>query len=523
MHSRKYSNNTADKLSVKMKVNCRSTSNDFGLAMVSEPVSRLKDSQVPEVSAEPNPGIMKRRTKSIDAKLAALLQNTKSASNFEGKEPHVSMPLIKRKELAQEKDGFLTKKIFHQLEDIQESNKKFIQTLQHPFFHNRHKSLGNHKPSKQIDPSDGQAFRLNHFKPVDSRPRKNNRSKLSSLSGHQKLSYNNVALYQLPNKDIFIQHTTHKRDENLMNNFTSLMKLKIENTAKNVEEELEKNDDLAGKSILCLKLAVVHFTGQMVYLERMFTTKALIDSYMHVYLKADRYSFGFSASNNKIMVRRILKFIINVNAKILILRCRDDQEMLEKYLSLHEFVRYDCSSTPEVYILDNNEIKLIEYLFFNFCPIFYGREIPVQSIPTGKVNMKDSQIDIPESSDRQPDKSDQKPQVLNHLQFMEARRSKWMAIIEQCLTKKDILTMNQDDFTNIFSEYTNHFKKPRKEIPEENETEEVEIAKKPPATKGIENLRRFREFIYSQIQVDREERVVRKLKVDYDEFDQDDK
>lgn len=429
-----------------------------------------------------------KRMKSTDLLIKSILNDKPSEHTKEGE-----------RKVRMSKNGYqyMTSKIFDKLDKVQSSNAQFLKTI----MHGRHSSMADVKPAE----SKHRKTASHQFTPAaDQLERKRSLPRINLTSPKPKLSYNDVALYQLPNKDIFVQHTLKKRDDLLLTNFKHMVTLKTEKTAKLVSEEIEASEALKGKSILKVKLAAVHLTGQMVYLERVFTVKAIVDCYLDVYFRSDRYSFGFSSQSNKALVKRIVKLVENINSKILVLRCRDDTELIEKFMGLKEFIRYDCDNTPDVHILDAGESKLIEHMFFYFCPVFYGRQ-KQSAVHFEGFNAKDSMIEIPDGEDQSADQPQLAANKASHKSVVEIQKSKWMGIIEKCLTKKNILTLDHNEFDKIFEDYLNSHKKldsPRQAAP---------------GSSSLGHIKRFRQLLVDQIQRDRDERITRKIKIDYDE------
>ena len=431
-----------------------------------------------------------QRMKSTDAIFKSLLSDTNSVSK-------ASDP--KKFKIIKDEHVHMTKKVFNMLDKVQSNNAKFLQTV----LHGRHKSIAE---ATSADIKHRQtASSVHQFMPAAEHTRKKSLPRINLASPKTKLTYNEISLYQLPNKDVYIQQKINKRDGSMMTNFKQMVDMKAERTAALVNAEIDSIKSLKGKTILKVKLAVVHLTGQMVYLERIFTIKAIIDSYLDIYFKTDKYSFGFSGQSNKMLVRRIVSFIENVNCKILVLKCRDDTELLQKFMNLQEFVRYDCDNSPDVHILDVGESKLIDRMFFYFCPVFYGRQ-KQNPIQYEGFNVKDSMIEMPDIENLSEDNTPNNLNKESHKFIAVDNKSKWMAIIEKCLTKKNILTMKNDEFDNIFADYLNCQRKL------EPATEAVTDQS------SLGHVKRFRQLLVDQIQRDRDERITRKIKVDYDEY-----
>jgi hypothetical protein len=394
-----------------------------------------------------------------------------------------------------------------QIEKVQKNNSDFLkQTVTGPFHSRKNSTSG--KLEKSGASHRPKVSDIEEFRPVEI----GSTSKLPVIPPPKLgMAYEKVSLYQLPNKGLFVQSVLKKRDTRNLTQFKSLMQSKVANISKMVSQEIEMIPELRGNIILKLRLAVVHVTGQMAYLERMFTIRSLTDCYLKVYLKADRYSYGFSPENNKLLVSRIIGFLSEVNSKILIMRCKDELGVLEKFSAMKDYVRYDCSEITDVYVLNSSEAKVVDFLFFQFLPDFQAKDKQLELLISGDQRTDESLIEVPEPEFSEPGKKEEisEPDLMEEILDVQPKlepettvqKSKWMIMIERCLRRKDILKMNQDDFAEIFSQFApNHDEKsePKAEKKEANDVKE---------SRTLENMRRFKNLLSYQIQEDRNQRT----------------
>ena len=328
-------------------------------------------------------------------------------------------------------------------------------------------------------------------------------------------SYNQVNLYQVPHKDFFVQSMINKKTDEMKENFNKIMSLKIENTLNIAKEQIESLPELKGKTILKVKLVVVDYEGQLVYLEKRFSARSLMDSYVHVYLRTDRYSYGFSANNNKILVERIVNFLRAVEYKICVLRCRNDKKLSQKFMNLTQYIRGDCLEDPEVHILDSNEAKLIEHMFFSFTPDFSSlipasssEELTKQLSPASfqkleDINLKGSTVEV--NVNKEQTDEEKEDSIKDDKGSASFPKSRWLQMIEKCLAKKDILNATHEEFAKIFADFPDI--KKSKALAELKQVKRKEI-------KGLESINAFKDLLSYQIQEDRNMRMFSKLKYD---------
>ena len=333
----------------------------------------------------------------------------------------------------------------------------------------------------------------------------NNESRLNSIQ-----NFKSIGLYQVPHKDFFVQSLLDKRSDTIKSSFEKIMQAKLENSIKLVFEEIDRLGLFSSRGILKLRLVVADSLENVIYLERSFSLKSLINSFIQVYLRTDRYAFGYSANNNELLVKKVLRFLEKVEQHVCVLRCRDEPVLIDKFSRLVRYIRNDCAEpTLNVKILDSNEVKLVKFLFFDYSPEFNGpgiREVEYADHPEDDLNNliapNLTQAGIPDESRKiqlvdDEDEGFPAPQPRYSAALPSIQKSKWMEMIEQCLANKDILYTNQDNFEKIFSKY-----------PAKNKIRDLNLTtqsqNKKPQNTDMERALRFKSLISSQIQEERD-------------------
>ncbi len=362
---------------------------------------------------------------------------------------------------------------------------------------------------KQLPSSDQLKEESKHFKTAKSSPKiskSNNESRLNSIH-----NFKSIGLYQVPHKDFFVQTLLDKRSDSIKSSFDRVVQAKLENSIKLVFEEIERLGLFSGRGILKLRLVVADSLENVIYLERSFSLKSLVFSFIQVYLRTDRYAFGYSASNNESLVKKVLRFMEKVDQHVCVLRCRDEPVLIEKFSKLVSYIRNDCAEpTLDVKILDSNEAKLVKYLFLEYSPDFNAtvtrhaddadhteedlRNMAASNLSHADVADQDKKILLVDDEDEE-DSPTQQPQPSATLPSIQ--KSKWMEMIEQCLANKDILYTKQEHFEKIFAKYPAKNKMRDLNLP-------LQSQNKKPQNADMERALRFKSLISSQIQEERD-------------------
>lgn len=336
----------------------------------------------------------------------------------------------------------------------------------------------------------------------------NNESRLNSIQ-----NFKSIGLYQVPHKDFFVQTLLDKRSDSIKSSFEKVVQAKLETSIKIVFEEVERLGLFNGRGILKLRLVVADSLENVIYLERSFSLKSLIHSFIQVYLRTDRYAFGYSASNNELLVKKVLRFLEKVDQHVCVLRCRDEPVLIDRFSRLDRYIRNDCAEpTLNVKILDSNEVKLVKYLFLEYSPDLYAPASRDPEHPDlaeedlkGMLSPNLTQAANADGSKKILLVDDEEedavaPQLGSSAPLPSIQKSKWMEMIEQCLANKDILYTPQDNFEKIFAKY-----------PAKSKIRDLNLASqsqnKRPQNVDMERALRFKSLISHQIQEERDMNV----------------
>lgn len=306
--------------------------------------------------------------------------------------------------------------------------------------------------------------------------------------------------YKVPYKDFYFQSMVSKKASHKQIDFERVMGLKVENTLKAVQDVLAKSTQLQTKPLMKVMLLVVGFTKhrvaglitpsqpdkkirtthssnsalvtevhpscvpQIVYLERTLSTKTIVDCYVNTYLNTDKYSFGFSPENNKVLVDRIVGFLKKVDKKILLLRCKEHTDLFDRFEELEKYKRRDCSlQRPAVHLLDSSESRLVQHLFLRFHPELRG--ISETSGKIGTMDLDNMGLESPDKRSakgkfilKDESSSDDSDKLDNQQEHRRENKSKWLMMIEKCLATKDIMKAPLEEFEGIFDQFVDKSK-----------------------------------------------------------------
>lgn len=311
------------------------------------------------------------------------------------------------------------------------------------------------------------------------------------------------SLYKVPHKDVFVQTTMQKRDNQLKMAFDRVMSQKVQKASKLIQEGIKSSLSLRDVAVVTVRLAVVDSVPDVLYLERCFSVKTIVEAYLKIYLSTERYSFGYSAKNNQFLVQKTLQFLEATLKDVIVIKSKRDEShrVFEKFSSAIQYFRTEPPDKFSVHITDCNEVKILLHLFFEYCPYFkqkpdveYSQD--KESSSACNENQASERLASKKSKfqDSQQDSSrgNKANQLLSQSEAPKEApinssfpRSKWMVMIDRCLENKDILKAPQAVFEQVFDEF-----------PDGREAK----------ASGQTSLARFKELLTLQIQDDSEKK-----------------
>ena len=332
-----------------------------------------------------------------------------------------------------------------------------------------------------------------------------------------------ASLYKVPSQDIYTRNSLKKRENTHKLIYDQLCNDKYHNTMKQVFNEIIQpsnenlngngkfNNSLDGGKIIKVKIVVARSSDDVVYLERFFSVKSLVSNYILVNLRTEKQKVGCGSSKNEVLVAKILNFIKKAEHTMCVLKCRDDPRLFELFKGLSKFIRNDSKEDKlNIYVLEVNEVKLMKHLFFDFSPDFGIMTAPPLDSPVGEKEtdnileyqkkFKNEKKVFLRNTETEQDEEEEKVEQIAHPTTTGIKRSKWMEMIEQCLSNKDILYTSQSNFDNIFSKYP--AKNKIKDI-ERAVTVKVPNIRQNSRNDGMEKIIKFKELLSNQIEEER--------------------
>jgi hypothetical protein len=320
--------------------------------------------------------------------------------------------------------------------------------------------------------------------------------KANPLAPASQTTATSKTFYKVPYKDFYFQSMVSKKASSKQVDFERVMGLKIANSLKTVHEILSKTPGLQNKSLIKIMLLVVGYTQhkvaglitppqpnlrkrssassrvsnapdihprdvpQIVYLEKTLSIKTIVEYYVNIYLKSDKYSFGFSPENNQVLVNRVITFLINVNQKILMLRCKEHTDLFDRFEELEKYKRKDCQlEKPAVHLLDSSEGRLVQYLFLHFKPDLkqfseFSANNQIADLDNMDFHSPHKRSATGELIPGRDDSSSEESARTGTVQgYKKPHKSKWLQMIEKCLATKDIMKASPEEFEGVFEQF----------------------------------------------------------------------